>query len=162
VATDPPGDLALRPLNGEERTLREWLTNFNLALFVIDPFTNESSWILDTAARIMRVFSGTSARNSWLVTGDPDDARAFLGELSTEFLTFTDPDRTAVKALGLKRLPAFVVVRADGTVAAAAEGWHPNQWKGVADELARITAWSRPELPHPSDPVPFEGSLAGG
>jgi hypothetical protein len=45
-------------------------------------------------------------------------------------------------------------------VAAAAEGWHPNQWRAVADELARITAWSRPELPHPSDPVPFEGSPA--
>jgi hypothetical protein len=160
VATDPPGDLVLRPLNGEERTLHEWLTNFNLALFVIDPFTNESSWILDTAVRIMRVFSGTSARTSWLVTGEPDDAREFLGELANEFLTFADPDRTVVKALGLQRLPAFVAVRADGTVAASAEGWHPNQWKAVADELARMNAWSRPELPHPSDPVPFEGSPA--
>ncbi len=140
--------------------MREWLTNFNLALFVIDPFTNESSWILDTAVRVMRAFSGTSARTSWLVTGDQEEARAFLGELATEFLTFTDPDRSVVKALGLQRLPAFVVVRASGAVAAAAEGWHPHQWKAVADELARMNAWSRPDFPHPSDPVPFEGTPA--
>src|SRR3954447_18459394 len=160
VATDPPGDLVLRPLKGDERSLREWLTNFNLALFIIDPFTNESSWILETAARVMRVFSGTSTRTTWLVTGDKEEAQAFLGELATEFLTFSDLDRSVVKALGLQRLPAFVVIRADGTVAAATEGWHPHQWKAVGHELARMNAWAAPELPHPNDPVPFEGSPA--
>jgi hypothetical protein len=140
--------------------MREWLTNFNLALICIDPYTNESSWILDTAARIMRVFQDTSARMSWMVTGDADAARAFLGPLANEFLTLLDPDRSVVKGLGLSRLPAMVVVRADGTVAAAAEGWEPSQWRVVTNELARMTAWSRPELPHPKDPVPFEGSPA--
>lgn len=160
MATDPSGDLVLTPVGGEGRTVREWLTNFNLALFVVDPYTNESSWVLDAAARVMRVFSGAAARVAWLATADAEGATTFLGPLAQEFLTFTDPDRTAVKGLGLQRLPAFVVVRADGTVAGAAEGWHPTQWRSVAEELARITSWSRPEMPHPKDPMAFEGTPA--
>jgi hypothetical protein len=162
VASDPSGDLVLSPLDGEGRSIREWLTNFNLALFCIDPYTNESSWILDTAARIMGIMQGSAARMCWLVTGPADDARTFLGPLARDFLTFADPDRAVVKSLGLERLPALVVVRADGTVAGAAEGWHPNQWRAVVNELARMTAWTRPEIPGPRDPVPFEGSPALG
>ena len=64
------------------------------------------------------------------------EAEEFLGPLAQEFLVFCDPDRTAVKSLGLSSLPAFVVVRGDGKVAGAAEGWDPAAWKSVAKAIA--------------------------
>ncbi|MEY2959306.1 MAG: hypothetical protein RLZZ01_1874, partial [Actinomycetota bacterium] len=48
-----PNDLPLQPLGGEARQLDEWLTTFHLASVVLDPYTNESSWILKTAVRIL-------------------------------------------------------------------------------------------------------------
>src|SRR5215216_7790388 len=101
VATDPPADLTLTPLKGEGRTVGQWLTVFHLVTVAVDPYTNESAWVLEVAARILREFRDAAVRVSWLVTADAADARAFLGPLADEFLTFTDPDRTAVKALGL-------------------------------------------------------------
>ena len=53
MTTDPPADLVLEPINGEARTIAEWLTTFQLAAVVVDPFTNESSWLLDTAGRVV-------------------------------------------------------------------------------------------------------------
>ena len=73
---------------------------------------------------------------------------------------FSDPDRAAVKALGLEQLPAFVFIRVDGTVPAAAEGWDPAEWREVAEAIAEATAWSRPTIPAPGDPGPFHGSPA--
>jgi hypothetical protein len=160
VATDPPGELVLTPLKGDSRTVEEWLTVFHLVSVVVDPYTNESAWVLDVAARIMRDLSDAAVRVNWIVTADADDARAFLGPLASEFLTFTDPDRAAVKALGLERLPAFVFILMDGTVAAATEGWDPVAWRKVADVIATAVKWSRPVIPEPGDPHPFEGSPA--
>src|SRR3954469_6639493 len=160
VATDPPADLVLTPLKGDGPTVEQWLTVFHLLSVVVDPYTNESSWVLDVAARIMREFSGAAVRVNWIVAADPDDARAFLGPLASEFLTFTDPDRAAVKALGLERLPAFVFILMDGTVAASAEGWDPAEWRKVADTIATAVKWSRPVIPEPGDPQAFEGSPA--
>ena len=59
---------------------------------------------------------------NWVVAGTDDDARAFLGPLAAEFLTFADPERAYVKALGLERLPAFVFLRVDGQVVAVGRG----------------------------------------
>ena len=73
---------------------------------------------------------------------------------------FTDPDRVAVKALGLSELPAFVFVRVDGTVPSAAEGWSVPSWRGVADAIADATAWRPPDIPVVGDPGPFRGSPA--
>ena len=160
VATDPPGDLVLTPLKGDGRTIEQWLTVFHLVSVVLDPYTNESAWVLEVAARIMRDLREAAVRVNWIVTGDADDARAFLGPLATEFLTFTDPDRAAVKALGLERLPAFVFILMDGTVAASAEGWDPAEWRKVADTIATAVKWSRPVIPEPGDPQAFEGSPA--
>ena len=53
VATNPPPDLVLAPLGAASRPLEDWLTTFHLASVVLDPYTNESSWILKTAARIL-------------------------------------------------------------------------------------------------------------
>jgi hypothetical protein len=160
VPTDPPADLTLTPLKGEARTVEEWLTVFHLVSVVVDPYTNESAWVLDVAARILREFRDAAVRVSWIVTADADDAKMFLGPLAGEFLTFTDPDRVAVKALGLERLPAFVFVLMDGSVAASAEGWDPLTWRQAADAVAKAVHWSRPVIPEPGDPPAFAGTPA--
>jgi len=162
VASDAPAELSLRPLAGDARALRDWVTVFHLALFVIDPYTNESAWLLPTMARIMREFSGADVRVAWLVTADGADARAFLGPLAAEFLTFTDPDRSVVRSLGLERLPAMVHVRSDLSVAGVAQGWSSAAWRSLAQRLAEVMSWSVPQIPGPGDPAPFEGSPAGG
>lgn len=157
---NPSLDLVLTPAGKEGRTLREWLTTFHLASIVLDPYTNESSWILETAVRIMRQFSGAAVRVNFLMTCDADDARAFLGPYADEFLVYCDPDRAAVRALGLSELPAFVLIQANGTIPAAAQGWTAADWKEVAAQVASLTAWSKPTIPAPGDPGAFRGTPA--
>jgi len=153
-------DLTLTPLTGDAKTLHQWLTTFHLASVVLDPFTNESAWILKTAARILRQFSGAAVRINFIVTCDASDARAFLGPYADEFLVFCDPDRVAVKALGLTELPAFVLIKSDGSVPVAAQGWTSAEWKEVAAAVAVLTSWSRPTIPAPGDPGSFRGTPA--
>jgi hypothetical protein len=160
MATNPPGDLVLTPLHGDPRPLDDWLTTFHLASVVLDPFTNESAWILDTAARILRGFQGAAVRANFLLTCTADEAVQFLGPLAKEILVFCDPDRAAVKALGLKTLPAFVFLRIDRTVAAVAEGWNALEWRAVAKEVATTTQWSAPAIPVDGDPVSYAGTPA--
>ena len=166
TSTALPTDLVLTPLHdgaaGKGRPIMEWLTTFHLASVVLDPYTNESSWILRTATRILEEFRGSDARINLIVTADANDTAAFLGPLAEQFLVFCDADRSAVKAIGLSELPAFVFVRVDGVVAAKAQGWNPDEWEAVADAIADITKWSSLELPVPGDPVPFAGSPAAG
>ena len=150
----------LQPLVGDGRPLHEWLTTFHLASVIVDPYTNESAWILETAARILRQFSGASIRVNFIVTANADDAKHFLGPFAQEFLLFTDPNRTVIKQLGLKELPAFVFVRMDGTVPSAAEGWDASAWHGVANAIATTVSWKMPLIPEPGDPVSFRGSSA--
>jgi len=157
---NPNLDVALTPLKGESRPMREWLTTFHLASVVLDPYTNESSWILETAARVMRQFSGAAVRVNFLIACGPEDARTFLGPLADEFLVYCDPDRTAIRALGLSELPAFVLVQSNGTVPAAAQGWNATDWKHVAAKVAELTSWSKPALPAPGDPGAFRGTPA--
>jgi hypothetical protein len=162
VATDPSPDVVLTPLSGSPRPVEEWLTTFHLASVILDPYTNESSWILDTAVKVLDKFSGSSARTNWVVTCGAADARRFLGPLADRFLTFCDPDRDFVRSLGLSALPALVFLRIDGTVAASAEGWNVAEWKKVADVIAQTTSWSSLHLPGPGDPGSFAGTPALG
>ncbi|MBM3729465.1 MAG: hypothetical protein FJW44_01400 [Actinobacteria bacterium] len=160
MATTPSAGLVLTPLAGDARPLREWLTTFHMASIVVDPFTNESSWILDTAARVLRAFSGAAVRVNFIVTATPKEAKQFLGLLAEEFLVFVDPDRTTVRGLGLEKLPAFVFIQSDLTVPAAAEGWRPVEWRKVAQLIATTTAWLAPTIPGPKDPSPYAGTPA--
>jgi hypothetical protein len=153
-------DLTLTPITGDAKTQSQWLTTFHLASVVLDPFTNESSWILETAVRILRQFSGAAVRINFIVTCNASDARAFLGPYADEFLVFCDPDRVAVKALGLSELPAFVLIKSDGSVPVAAQGWTSADWKEVAAAVATLTSWSRPTIPGPGDPGSFRGTPA--
>ena len=162
MATDPPADLTLTPINGDPLSIKDWLVTFQLAVVVLDPFTNESSWLLETSGRILTHFTGADCRVAFLVTGTADEAREFLGPWADKILTFADPDRTAVKALGLNELPAFLQIRGDLHVAAAAEGWDPLEWRDVAGALAKNMSWSAPLIPATGDPTPYAGSAAAG
>lgn len=162
MATDPAPDLVLSPVDGRARPLSEWLTTFHLATVVLDPFTNESSWVLPPARRILEGLRGSDARVNFLLTAGADEARQFMGPLVDEFLIFADPDRQAVKALGLSTVPAFLFIQVDGTVPAAAEGWIPEQWRVVAEAIAVASAWRAPDIPVAADPVPFHGTPALG
>jgi len=159
VATPSP-DTVLQPLVGEKRALHEWLTTFHLLSVVIDPYTNESAWVLKTARRVLTQFAGSSVRANFVVTADGDDARKFLGPLADDFIVFCDPDRKFVKQLALTRLPAFVFLRIDGNVVASAEGWNPVEWRAVAEQVARTVSWSKPLIPAPGDPGAFAGTPA--
>ncbi|MEZ5219054.1 MAG: hypothetical protein R2705_10035 [Ilumatobacteraceae bacterium] len=162
MAINAPADLELAPLGGTARPLEEWLTTFHLASVVLDPYTNESSWILPTAVRILTAFRGAMVRVNFIITCGPDEAKQFLGPYADEFLVFCDPDRKVVSGLGLTGLPAFVFVRIDGSVQASAEGWDPVAWRGVADAIATTCSWSKPTIPAPGDPTSFRPTPAAG
>lgn len=160
VATNPSPDVVLTSLDGDARPLEEWLTTFHLASVILDPYTNESSWILGTAQRVLNGFRGSDCRVNFILTCSRSEARDFLGPIADDFLVYVDPDRALVKSLGLEQLPAFVFVRTDGTLQASAEGWNATEWRSVADTIARSCAWSRPNLPVAGDPGPFHGTPA--
>ncbi len=162
MATDPPADLTLTPINGEARTISDWVTTFQLAAVVLDPFTNESSWLLETAGRLLTHFREADCRVAFIVTGTPAETRQFLGPWADKVLTFADPGRAAAKAMGLNELPAFVHVRGDLHLAASAEGWDPEQWRQVAASLAKANSWSTALIPGLGDPSPYAGSAATG
>ena len=54
--------LELTPLDGDPRSLGDYMTTFPLVPVVLDPYTNESAWILDTAHRVLTHFKGAGCR----------------------------------------------------------------------------------------------------
>ncbi len=162
VITDVPADVQLTPLKGSPRTIEEWTTTFHLAIVALDPYTLESSWILDTAARVLRRYAEADVRIAFLVTCSVDEGRQFMGPLTDEFLVFADPERLAVKAMGLEALPAFVHVNQHHQVEALAEGWDPEAWRVVAENLSDRMDWTVPVIPDVGDPSPFLGTPALG
>ena len=160
MVTQVSEDVKLAAIGGEARSLEEWLTTFQLLTVVLDPYTHESAWILQTARRFLANFQGADCRVAWTVTADERDAKRFLGPLADEFLTFTD--RSLVQALGLERLPALVYIRQDLVVVGQAEGWNPPEWEHVGALVGKVNSWSHPQLPASGDPGPFPGSPAKG
>jgi len=155
-------DIELQPLDGDARPLREYMTTFPLVPVVLDPYTNESSWILDTARRVLSHFQGAGCRPCWIVTCDVEQAKTYLGPYGEEFLAFADPNRTIVKSMDLSSLPALLMVRQDGQVVSKAEGWDSTEWREVTEFIAEATHWSRPPMPADGDPGPFSGTPAAG
>jgi hypothetical protein len=160
VAEQVPDSVSLTALSGDVASLDDWLTTFQLAVVVIDPYTSESAWLLDTAGELLVEFSGADCRVGWVVTSDADDARTFLGPWADRLLTFCDADRSFVKGVGLERLPAFVHLRQDRVVVSTAEGWHPEEWDAAISGLTKMMSWSVVEVPPPGSPAPFDGSPA--
>ena len=160
MPTDVAIETSLTRLGGEARPIAEWTTTFHLALIVLDPYTYESAWILDTAGRILRTFAEADCRTAFVVTGTQDEARTFLGPWADEFLAFVDEDRSVVKAFGLESLPAFVHVNQATQIEASAESWDPDAWREVAVNLADRMNWHRPNIPDVGDPRPYRGTPA--
>lgn len=155
-------DLKLDPLGGESLTMSDQVTMFHLVVVALDPYTYESAWLLETAGRILEEFYGADCRVAWLVTAGDADARAFLGPLAERFLTFVDPDRSVVKALGIEEIPALVHIGNDLSIIGKADGWDPEQWRPITDNLAKMMSWSKSLYPKPGDPMAFAGSAAAG
>lgn len=160
AASEVPAGLKLQPIGGAARPIEEWMITFQLLSVVLDPYTYESSWVLDTAGRFLEHFRGASVRGSFVLTCDEADAKAFLGPWSAQVLTFVDPDREVVRAFGLDALPALVHVHQDRRIEAAAQGWDPMAWRAIGHTVALERNWTRPTVPGPRDPEPFAGSPA--
>jgi hypothetical protein len=158
VASNPPPDLQLTPLNGAERPIRAWLGMFHLLFVAVDPYGAPSRRILDTASRIFATYGDSDCRVSWLVAGRASDARRLLGTLADEVLTFVDPDFAAIHGFGLSSLPAIVHLGMDGAIVNAVEGWDPPAWRHLTDELSHILSWTQPPIPWTTDPQPFQGA----
>jgi hypothetical protein len=164
VPSDPAADLPIASVTRDQpQTLAAWVTLFHLLGVVLDPYTLESSWIIQTASRIFAHYREADVRTAYIVTADAEGARAFLGPYAREWLVLLDPERQLVQGLGLQRLPALVHIRQDVTVAGVAEGWNPEAWSEVLDGVELAMAWrAQPVLPHPADPGPFAGTAALG
>lgn len=158
VTTDVQAAVELTPLTGEGRPISEWTTNFHLAIVALDPYTNESSWIIDTALRILRSYSEADVRIALLVTASEAEVRDYVGPLASDILVFVDPEHTAVKAFGLDTLPAFVHINQAHQVEAVAQGWNPTEWAAVAANLSARMDWTVPQIPENGDPSPFSGT----
>ena len=161
AVADAPSDLVLDSLRGEGYPIRDWLTAYPLLLVALDPYTHESAWILETAGRYLDHFSPSDVRVGWLATTDGEGCEQFLGPWAERFLTFPDPDREAVLALGVERLPALIHIRSDLFVQVA-NGWDPQGWRNIAADLAEILSWTRPAIPRPGDPTPYIGTPVKG
>ncbi len=157
-----PADTVLTSIQGDSRSIEEWTTTFQVVLLVVDPFTHESSWLLDTGARIVKHFAEADCRAGLLVTGTEANARQFCGPWARDLITFADPERTAVAAMGLETLPALVHIDQSHSVFASAQGWDPAEWDAVAAGIAAQMSWSKPLIPAAGDPAPFPGSPAAG
>src|SRR5687768_2719332 len=158
MVTEAPAELELAPLNGAAKPLRAWVTTFHLVTAVLDPYTSESAWLLPTVGRILRVYDEADCRVGIVVTCSAEEAEQFLGPYAREFLTFADPDRAVVKALELERLPALLHIRQDLSIAGAAEGWDPAQWRALTETLSKAMSWTRPVIPAETDPAPYAGT----
>jgi len=156
VAKDPDPALKLTSSKGVTRTLGDWSTIFHLSLVILPARREASAWV-PVARRIFRTFGDADCHSAYCVTGNEEVARRILGDVEQEAIVFVDPDSAFVQSLGLERLPAFVHLRQDTTLVAAAEGWDPREWQQVAREVAKALAWTVPEVAGPGDPAPTPG-----
>lgn len=158
---NPLNTVILDSIQGKGYPVRDWLTSYPLIMVALDPYTHESAWILETAGQFLDHYTPADIRVAWLVASDDEGCREFLGPWSEKYLTFADPQRAAILGLGIEMLPALVHVRNDGYTQVA-NGWDPTAWRAVAETLSKQLSWSRPMIPRPGDPVPYEGTRAAG
>ena len=122
VTISPDANISLKRLDGSSRSLREWVTTFHLLLVVVDPYTHESSWIVETAGRILRSFREADCRGAWMVLGSEDHTKEFLGPWASEILTFVDPD-LSFELRNLKRHPrCYILIKAQNLLEALKGG----------------------------------------
>ncbi len=158
LATD---EMILDSIRGKGFPVRDWLTSFPLVMVVLDPFTNESAWILETAGKLLEHFQPSDVRTAFLLGADDDECRQFLGPWAERFLTFADPERKTITQLGLEQLPGLAIIQPTLEIQVA-DGWNPEGWHDLVSPLAKMLSWSLPLIPAPGDPAPFVGTPAQG
>jgi len=156
MAQNPNPQLSITSYKGVTRTLDDWATVFNLAIIVL-PDRPEGATFVPVIDRIFRTFGDSDVRTIVCVPTTPAITARILGDDVTRWLVWCDPDRTFVEGLGLERLPAFVHLRQDTTLVAAAQGWSPTEWQRVADEIAKHEHWTSPVVSGPGNPAPTPG-----
>ena len=154
-----PAELKLTTIDGDSYSVRDWLTSYPFLLVAIDPYTIQSSWILDTASRIFDHYAPADIRVGWICAADEEGCREFLGPLADRYLTFCDPESSAIDGLRLNALPSLVHIRSDGFLQLA-ESWDPKEWEQVCDWVSKIMAWTELNLGKSSDPNKFVGTSA--
>jgi hypothetical protein len=156
MAKNPDPVLKLATDKGVVRTLDDWSTMFHLVLVILPDRPEAKNW-LPVGERIFKVLGDADCRTAYVVPSTPEIAERILGSDETRTMTFVDPDKELIASLGITRLPAFVHLRQDTTVAAAAEGWNPAEWQDVANEIGKAMSWSVPEIKYLSDPPRSDG-----
>ena len=157
---DPRPTSSSRRSTGEPRTVAAWVTLFNLAVVVLDPYTYESAWLLDEAGRILTDYTAADVRVGWVVTASPDETKQFLGPWADELLTFADPDRAFVKGLGLDVVAGVRAHQHGGPGRGRRRGLGSRRVaQGGSQPLAgpRLDATGHPR---PEHPAPYAGSPA--
>lgn len=156
MAKNPDPTIPLTSLTGTTRTLDDWTTMFHLVLVVLPDRPEGSAWV-PIANRIFATFGDSDAKVAFLVPGNAIMANRLLEGSNAEYSVFLDPDRALIESLGLERLPAFVHLRQNATLANVAEGWDPTEWQRVARAVATAMSWTSPAVSRPRDPAPTPG-----
>ena len=144
VAKNPDPNLKLTSSKGVTRTLDDWSTMFHLCLVILPPRPEAAVFIPIARSASSRCSATPTVAPRTASSGNEFIAAVCSATAENECLTFVDPDAEFVTSLGLTHLPAFVHLRQDTTLVAAAEGWDPHEWQAVAKEVAKSMAWSVP------------------
>ena len=155
MAKNPDPNLKLASSKGVTRTLDDWSTMFHLCLVIL-PARPEASVYIPIAQRIFQAFGDADCRTACASSATSPSPSASSARPSRS-TSFVDTDAELVSSLGLKQLPAFVHLRQDTTVVAAAEGWDPAAWQAVAKEMGKAMAWSVPTVAAAGDPPATPG-----
>lgn len=156
MAQNPDPSLELTSITGVTRTLDDWATVFNLSIVLLPARPEAAAWV-PVIDRIYATFGDSDVRTTVCVAATPAITRRILGDAANRWLTFCDPDQRFAAALGLERLPAFVHLRQDTSLVAAAQGWSPTEWQRVADEIAKKEHWTSPLIAAHGNPRPTPG-----
>jgi hypothetical protein len=156
MAKNPDPNLSLTTLAGTTRTLDDWTTMFHLVLVIVPDRPEASRWV-PIAERIFATFGDSDARVAYVVPSTALVARKILDGAEQKQTVFLDPDKVFVDSLGLERLPAFVHLRQNATLAGACEGWDAVEWQRLARQIGKALAWTTPEVSRPGDPPRTEG-----
>ena len=144
MAKNPDPTLALTNLAGRTRTLDDWSTMFHLVLVVLPDRPEASAWV-PIGKRIFATFGDADCRAAFVVPSAPSvAAQDPRRRRESKAMVFVDPDREFVTSLGLERLPAFVHLRQNTTLAIGRRGLGPASWQRVAREIGKAMAWTLP------------------
>ena len=156
MAHNPDPTLELTSITGVTRTLDDWATVFNLAIVLLPARPEASAWV-PVIDRMYATLGDSDVRTIVCVAANEAITRRIIGDAADRWLTFCDPDQKLATSLGLERLPAFVHLRQDATLVAAAQGWSVTEWQRLADQLAQHSHWTSPRISAPDNPRPTPG-----